>query len=43
MAVKVAQEKAMLAGPVPVHILRAAQFQGFMSQTRLEPKAGVPP
>jgi uncharacterized protein YbjT (DUF2867 family) len=29
---KVAQEHAVLAGPLPVHILRAAQFHEFVSQ-----------
>jgi uncharacterized protein YbjT (DUF2867 family) len=32
MAAKVAHEKAMLSGPVPVHILRAAQFHEFVAQ-----------
>lgn len=32
MAAKVAHEKAMLAGPVPTRILRAAQFHEFVSQ-----------
>jgi len=31
-AAKVAHEKAMLAGPVPVQILRAAQFHEFVGQ-----------
>jgi uncharacterized protein YbjT (DUF2867 family) len=29
---KVAQERALLAGPLPVHILRAAQFHEFVEQ-----------
>jgi uncharacterized protein YbjT (DUF2867 family) len=29
---KVAQEQALLAGPLPVHILRAAQFHEFVEQ-----------
>ena len=32
MAAKVAHERAMLAGPVPVRILRAAQFHEFVAQ-----------
>lgn len=32
MAAKVAHERAMQAGPVPVRILRAAQFHEFVSQ-----------
>jgi uncharacterized protein YbjT (DUF2867 family) len=31
-AAKVAHEKAMLAGPIPVHVLRAAQFHEFVEQ-----------
>ena len=31
-AAKVAHEKAMLAGPIPVQILRAAQFHEFVAQ-----------
>lgn len=31
-AAKVAHEKAMLAGPIPVRILRAAQFHEFVAQ-----------
>jgi uncharacterized protein YbjT (DUF2867 family) len=31
-AAKVAQERAMLAGPIPVKILRAAQFHEFVEQ-----------
>ena len=31
-AAKVAHEQAMLAGPVPVHILRAAQFHEFVGE-----------
>jgi len=31
-AAKLAHERAMLAGPVPVHILRAAQFHEFVAQ-----------
>jgi uncharacterized protein YbjT (DUF2867 family) len=31
-AAKIAHEQAMLAGPVPAHILRAAQFHEFVSQ-----------
>ncbi len=31
-AAKVAQEQALLAGPLPVRILRAAQFHEFVSQ-----------
>jgi uncharacterized protein YbjT (DUF2867 family) len=32
MAAKVAHEKAMLSGPIPVSILRAAQFHEFVEQ-----------
>jgi uncharacterized protein YbjT (DUF2867 family) len=32
MAAKVAHERAMLAGPIPVRILRAAQFHEFVAQ-----------
>jgi uncharacterized protein YbjT (DUF2867 family) len=32
MAAKVAHEKAMLSGPIPVRILRAAQFHEFVAQ-----------
>jgi uncharacterized protein YbjT (DUF2867 family) len=32
MAANVAHEKAMLAGPIPVRILRAAQFHEFVAQ-----------
>jgi len=32
MAAKVAHEKAMLSGPIPTRILRAAQFHEFVSQ-----------
>lgn len=32
MAAKVAHEKAMTSGPIPVRILRAAQFHEFVSQ-----------
>ena len=31
-AAKVAHEKAMLAGPIPVRVLRAAQFHEFVTQ-----------
>jgi uncharacterized protein YbjT (DUF2867 family) len=31
-AAKVAHEQAMLSGPIPVHILRAAQFHEFVGQ-----------
>jgi uncharacterized protein YbjT (DUF2867 family) len=31
-AAKVAHEQAMLSGPIPVHILRAAQFHEFVAQ-----------
>ena len=31
-AAKLAHEKAMLAGPIPAHILRAAQFHEFVEQ-----------
>ncbi len=33
MAAKAAQERAVLAGPLPVHVLRAAQFHEFAAQT----------
>ncbi len=32
MAAKIAHEKAMLAGPIPIRILRAAQFHEFVAQ-----------
>jgi uncharacterized protein YbjT (DUF2867 family) len=32
MAAKVAHERAMLSGPIPVHVLRAAQFHEFVAQ-----------
>lgn len=32
MAAKVAHEKAMLSGPIPIRILRAAQFHEFVGQ-----------
>ncbi|MDQ3855492.1 MAG: NAD(P)H-binding protein [Chloroflexota bacterium] len=32
MAAKFAHERAMLSGPIPVHILRAAQFHEFAAQ-----------
>lgn len=32
MAAKVAHERAMLAGPIPVRVLRAAQFHEFVAQ-----------
>jgi hypothetical protein len=32
MAAKVAHERAMLSGPIPVRILRAAQFHEFVAQ-----------
>jgi uncharacterized protein YbjT (DUF2867 family) len=32
MAAKLAHERAMLSGPIPVHILRAAQFHEFVPQ-----------
>ena len=31
-AAKVAHERAMLSGPIPVHVLRAAQFHEFVAQ-----------
>jgi uncharacterized protein YbjT (DUF2867 family) len=31
-AAKVAHERAMLSGPIPVHVLRAAQFHEFVGQ-----------
>jgi uncharacterized protein YbjT (DUF2867 family) len=31
-AAKVAHEEAMLSGPIPVHVLRAAQFHEFVTQ-----------
>ena len=31
-AAKVAHEKAMLSGPIPVRVLRAAQFHEFVEQ-----------
>ena len=32
MAAKVAHERAMLSGPIPVRLLRAAQFHEFVAQ-----------
>ena len=32
MAAKIAHEKAMLSGPIPVRVLRAAQFHEFVAQ-----------
>jgi uncharacterized protein YbjT (DUF2867 family) len=31
-AAKLAHERALLAGPIPVHVLRAAQFHEFVAQ-----------
>jgi hypothetical protein len=44
-AAKVAHENAMLSGPIPVRILRAAQFHEFVGQLprRCGPTTARPP
>ena len=35
VAAKIAHERAMLTGPVPVRILRAAQFHEFVARSSI--------